>query len=177
MKKLIILLIVFCLASNIVFAASVGEWTKLKKGYIIAASQELFDRAVEIARSDDEETLRRLTLGGSVMTTGGIMQVYVLNIHPFAGTAEVKFRGDPTIWWISIEAIRDNQSESLRQHQDNKFYPQADTKNEYYLIEFKDGTKKEISFEEKIDRTWRDVCADFGKKTTEIKSTKIIQKE
>jgi len=105
MRKLIILLLIFCLSSNIVFAACVGQWTKLKKGYVIAASKELFDKAVDIIMSKDNEALLKLMLTGLVAITDEKMEVYVTNTHPFGGTAEVRFRGDTTIWWTNIEAL------------------------------------------------------------------------
>lgn len=105
MRKLIILLLVFCFASNIVFAACVGQWTKLKKGYVATASKELFDKAVDIIMSKDNEALLKLMLTGLVTITDEKMEAYVVNTHPFGGTAEVRFRGDTAIWWTNIEAL------------------------------------------------------------------------
>lgn len=94
-------------------------------------------------------------------------EVYIMTTHPFD-------------WWTREDSQTKILEEVERQYKDkkdNKIYPQADTENEYYLIEFQDGSMKVIPFEETQKRSWYDICADLGKKTTEIKSSKIKLKE
>lgn len=109
MRKLIILLLIFCFASNIAFADCWGQWTKLKKGYVAAASKELLDRAIDIIVSKDNEALLKLLMTGLVMLTDEGVEVYVVDTHPFGGSAEVRFRGDTAIWWTNIEALECNK--------------------------------------------------------------------
>ena len=114
MKNLISLLLMFCSISNIAFASCVeDEWTKVKSGYVAAASKEVLDKVSQIATSGDNEAFKKLELEGlltgTIKMTDEGMEVYIVKIHPWAERAEVRFRGDTDIWWIQLGALECNK--------------------------------------------------------------------
>jgi hypothetical protein len=104
MKKLIMFFLIFSFCT-FVNAADIGQWTTLKKDYLIATSKELQDQALQLLISKDEEALDKLILAGGVDFTKGGEQVYVVNIHPFSGLAEVRLRGETDTLWTAEEAL------------------------------------------------------------------------
>jgi len=82
-----------------------GELRVLKKGFIIAASQELFNQAIKLLMAKDEAGLRELMSGGLVGVTKEGGEVYVLRLHLFIHMAEVTPKNESAVLWISIEAL------------------------------------------------------------------------
>jgi len=85
--------------------AQVQEWTKLKGDHFMAVSKEMYDKAWDIVSAGDEQALNIMLISRSIIKTVEGTEVYVEHIHPFGGSAEIRLKGDPRIYWVIQKAL------------------------------------------------------------------------
>jgi len=84
---------------------NLGESVKLKKGYPLAISKEVFDRATNIIISKDYEAWSRLLSTGLVRISREGEEVYYEGSVGW-GMAKVRPKGELTIFYTNIEALK-----------------------------------------------------------------------
>lgn len=77
------------------------QWTKLKGGYFMATTKDVFERAGNLIDSGDMEAFNKMVMSGDVRKTVEGVEAFVENIHFWSDLAEVRLRGDTKIYWIS----------------------------------------------------------------------------
>ncbi len=82
------------------------ESRRLRKGFLIATSKELFDRGIKLLMARDEEGLRELMSTDLVGVTKEGAQVYVVRFHPYSRMAEIRTKDKQDTFWVSIEALK-----------------------------------------------------------------------
>lgn len=45
----------------------------------------------------------------------------------------------------------------------------------YWMIEFKDGIVRQISVQQKLGKSWSQICKEFGKKSSDIKHIRLVE--
>ncbi len=101
---IILFLTILNLRPDLAFA-QVQEWTKLKGDHFIAISKEMYDKALDIISAGDEQALNGMLIARSIVKTVEGTEVYVEHIHPFGGSAEIRLKGDPHIYWVIQKAL------------------------------------------------------------------------
>lgn len=109
MKKMLVALLLSIFISVMLItpalSVNIGDRVKLKKGYVIAVSKNLFDKATKMIYRKDYEAFQKMAATGLVGITKEGAEVYIENVHPFGGTAEVRLKGETEILWTNFEAV------------------------------------------------------------------------
>lgn len=77
------------------------QWTKLKGGYFMATSKNVFERAASLIDTGDMEAFNKMVMSDAVLKTVEGTEVFVENAHFWSELAEVRLRGDTQIYWTS----------------------------------------------------------------------------
>ncbi|MFC1699917.1 hypothetical protein ACFL1I_08215 [Candidatus Omnitrophota bacterium] len=107
MKKALALFLVGILLSTSAFAqgAGTGTWTRLKGDYMMAVSRKAYEQANSYIFAGDTQAWLRMQEAELVGMSKEGLEVYVVNLHPFGGNAEVRPRGTTHVFWVNKEAI------------------------------------------------------------------------
>ncbi len=101
---IVLFLTISNLWSDMAFA-QVKEWTKLKGDHFMAVSKEMYDKAWDIVSAGDDQALNIMLISRTIIKTVEGTEVYVEHIHPFDGSAEIRLKGDPRIYWVIQKAL------------------------------------------------------------------------
>lgn len=82
----------------------IGELTTLKTGYPLAATKELFDKAVDIIIAKDSAALMKLISSGLVRFTEEGEEVYYEGSN--WGVSKVRPKGSTVSYYTNIEAVK-----------------------------------------------------------------------
>lgn len=91
-------------------SVSIGEVMQLKRGYPIAVSEEMFDKATDILIAKDNDAYIKLEAAGFAGLTKEGVEVYVVDTHPFSKTVEVRLKGGTDILWTFEAALQPKRS-------------------------------------------------------------------
>jgi hypothetical protein len=125
--------------------AQTDLWETMKKGQLMAADEATLKMAMNMALANDYEAMAELTLLGRLALSKGGEQVAYVKVHQF--TIEVRKKGSAKVWWIPIDALKEDNPKLAEEEPELEKYDHNATEAEY-LKEIADTLAKNKYFAE-----------------------------
>ena len=85
--------------------ASVAQSATLKGGYLLAVSEQAFDRCSTMLVNKDMVAFKKMMQANLCAPTRDGAKVYLVDTHVFSGSVEIRAEGSTAVLWTNLEAV------------------------------------------------------------------------